>query len=221
MEAVQTLRVKAKEAGNLKTTSQITVVQQTPSTIVIQPANPQVIYVPEYNPAVVFGTPYVVPGYTAGESSCGQRAFIRCGHCGRRAAWPAVVVIRGDGTRGRLTGTEGMSDTPAIRTMAALLGMALTAPTAITVMELMAAPPITGPTDCAGAYHGYSANGVYHSGGTFTKTLRAEHQLIPATARTEPCIPAAAVTTMPPGRPTTTALAVLPPAARLITARQK
>ena len=28
MEAVQTLRVKAKEAGNLKTTSQITVVQQ-------------------------------------------------------------------------------------------------------------------------------------------------------------------------------------------------
>jgi hypothetical protein len=36
MEAVQTLRAKTKAAGNLKTTSRITVVQQSPSTIVIQ-----------------------------------------------------------------------------------------------------------------------------------------------------------------------------------------
>ena len=68
MDAVQnSLRAKAKAAGNLKTTSQITVVQQSPSTIVIQPSNPQVIYVPEYNPTVIYGNPYVVPGYTAGE----------------------------------------------------------------------------------------------------------------------------------------------------------
>ena len=47
MEAVQTLRAKAKTAGSLKSGSQITVVKQTPQTIVIQPANPQVVYVPE------------------------------------------------------------------------------------------------------------------------------------------------------------------------------
>ncbi len=67
MEAIQALRAKAKAAGNLKSTPQMTVVQQGPQTILIQPANPQVVYVPEYNPAVIYGTPYVVPGYTGGE----------------------------------------------------------------------------------------------------------------------------------------------------------
>jgi hypothetical protein len=65
MAAVQTLRAQAKAAGNLKSGSQITVVQQSPQTIVIQPTNPQVVYVPQYNPAVVYGTPYVVPAYVA------------------------------------------------------------------------------------------------------------------------------------------------------------
>ena len=65
MAAVQTLRAQAKAAGNLKSGSQITVVQQTPQTIVIQPTNPQVVYVPVYNPAVIYGTPYVVPAYVA------------------------------------------------------------------------------------------------------------------------------------------------------------
>ena len=64
MTAVQTLRAQAKTAGNLKTTSQVTVVQQSPQVIVIQPTNPQVVYVPVYNPAVVYGYPYVVPAYT-------------------------------------------------------------------------------------------------------------------------------------------------------------
>src|SRR5262245_20806376 len=67
MTAVQTLRVKAKEAGNLKSTPQVTVVQESPSTIVIQPANPQVVYVPMFNPTVIYGTPYVIPGYTPGQ----------------------------------------------------------------------------------------------------------------------------------------------------------
>jgi hypothetical protein len=66
MSAVQALRAKAKAAGNLKSGTQITVVQQTPQVIVIQPANPQVVYVPQYNPAVVYGTPYVTPGYSTG-----------------------------------------------------------------------------------------------------------------------------------------------------------
>ena len=68
MAAIQTLRAKAKAAGNLKSTPQMTVVQQTPQTIVIEPANPQVVYVPEYNPTVIYGTPYYTPGYTAGDA---------------------------------------------------------------------------------------------------------------------------------------------------------
>ncbi len=67
MAAVQTLRAQAKAAGNLKSGSQITVVQQSPQTIVIQPTNPQVVYVPEYNPTVVYGTPYTTPGYSTGD----------------------------------------------------------------------------------------------------------------------------------------------------------
>jgi Protein of unknown function (DUF3300) len=66
MKAVQTLRAQAKEKGNLKTTSEITVAQPAPQTIVIQPANPQIVYVPMYNPAVIYGYPYVTPGYSAG-----------------------------------------------------------------------------------------------------------------------------------------------------------
>src|SRR5260370_7732725 len=64
MTAVQVLRAKAQAAGNLKSGSQITVVQQSPDVIVIQPTNPQVVYVPTYNPTVVYGTPYVTPGYS-------------------------------------------------------------------------------------------------------------------------------------------------------------
>jgi len=67
MTAVQTLRAKAKAAGNLKSGPQITVVQQSPQTIVIQPTNPQIVYVPEYNPTVVYGTTYVTPGYSTGD----------------------------------------------------------------------------------------------------------------------------------------------------------
>jgi hypothetical protein len=64
MSAVQVLRAKAQAAGNLKSGSQITVVQQAPQVIVIQPTNPQIVYVPTYNPTVVYGTPYVTPGYS-------------------------------------------------------------------------------------------------------------------------------------------------------------
>jgi len=76
MAAIQALRAKAYAAGNLKSGSQITVVQQSPQVIVIQPADPQVIYVPQYNPAVVYGTPYVTPGYsTAAVVTTGLLAF--------------------------------------------------------------------------------------------------------------------------------------------------
>jgi Protein of unknown function (DUF3300) len=63
MAAIQVLRAKAYAAGNLKSSTQLSVVQQSPQVIVIQPVNPQVVYVPVYNPAVVYGYPYVVPAY--------------------------------------------------------------------------------------------------------------------------------------------------------------
>jgi hypothetical protein len=72
MTAVQALRAQAKAKGNLKSTSQITVVEQSPQTIVIQSANPQVVYVPQYNPAVIYGYPYVVPSYVAPAYSTGD-----------------------------------------------------------------------------------------------------------------------------------------------------
>jgi hypothetical protein len=63
MAAIQFLRAKAQAAGNLKSGSQIVVVQESPQTIVIQSASPQVVYVPVYNPAIVYGYPYVYPSY--------------------------------------------------------------------------------------------------------------------------------------------------------------
>lgn len=63
MAAVQRMRAKAQAAGNLKSSAEIKVVQESPQTIVIQPANPQIVYVPVYNPAVIYGVPYVYPGY--------------------------------------------------------------------------------------------------------------------------------------------------------------
>jgi Protein of unknown function (DUF3300) len=76
MTAIQTLRAKAKAAGNLKSSSQITVVQQSPEVIVIQSPSPQVVYVPQYNPTVVYGYPYVTPGYsTAALVTTGVLAF--------------------------------------------------------------------------------------------------------------------------------------------------
>ena len=65
MSAIQVLRAKAKAAGNLKSSSQIVVVQQSPQVIVIQSQSPQVVYVPVYNPALVYGYAYVTPGYSS------------------------------------------------------------------------------------------------------------------------------------------------------------
>jgi len=67
MAAVQRMRAKAYQAGNLKTTKEIKVVQESPDVIVIQSANPQVVYVPTYNPTVVYGAPVVVPGYSSAD----------------------------------------------------------------------------------------------------------------------------------------------------------
>src|SRR5882672_3451431 len=63
LDAVQTMRKRAQQAGNLKTTPQEKVVTQG-QTIVIQPASPDVVYVPTYDPWLVYGPPVVAyPGW--------------------------------------------------------------------------------------------------------------------------------------------------------------
>src|SRR3954451_2399521 len=56
MDAVQIMRQKAQESGNLRSTPQQTVEKQA-TAIVIQPANPEIVYVPAYNPWIVYGYP--------------------------------------------------------------------------------------------------------------------------------------------------------------------
>jgi Protein of unknown function (DUF3300) len=82
LAAVQTLRLRAEKAGNLKSTKQQKVTKSTKSGsatkyIVIEPASPKVVYVPAYNPTIVYGTwpypaypPYYYypPGYVAGSA---------------------------------------------------------------------------------------------------------------------------------------------------------
>jgi uncharacterized membrane protein YgcG len=63
MDAVQVMRQKAEQAGNLKSTPQQVVKTDGP-TIVVQPADPNVVYVPAYNPWLVYGYPVVAwPGW--------------------------------------------------------------------------------------------------------------------------------------------------------------
>jgi hypothetical protein len=63
MDAVQVMRRKAQEAGNLKSTPQQTVTEQD-SDIDIAPADPDVVYVPAYDPWLVYGYPVVAwPGW--------------------------------------------------------------------------------------------------------------------------------------------------------------
>jgi Protein of unknown function (DUF3300) len=60
MDAVQRMRKKAMDAGNLKSSDQQKVETQTVETktvIVIQPASTQVVYVPVYSPVLVYGPP--------------------------------------------------------------------------------------------------------------------------------------------------------------------
>jgi hypothetical protein len=63
MDAVQRMRTKAQDNGNLKSTEQQKVetkVIENKSVIVVEQADPQVVYVPSYDPVVVYG-PAVYP----------------------------------------------------------------------------------------------------------------------------------------------------------------
>ena len=60
MDAVQRMRKKAQDRGNLKSNDQQTVetkVVESKSVIVVQQANPQVVYVPTYDPVIIYGPP--------------------------------------------------------------------------------------------------------------------------------------------------------------------
>ncbi len=67
MHTVQSLRAKAAEQGNLKTTEQQVVTTQTQGSqtiYVVESPKPEVVYVPTYNPSVVYGPwPYPAPPY--------------------------------------------------------------------------------------------------------------------------------------------------------------
>src|SRR5258706_11438790 len=63
MDAVQTMRRQAQQAGNLNSTPQQTVETQG-QTIVIEPAEPDVVYVPQYDPWLAYGYPIAAfPGW--------------------------------------------------------------------------------------------------------------------------------------------------------------
>jgi uncharacterized membrane protein YgcG len=69
LDAVQVMRQRAQQAGNLKSTPQESVTTEGDA-IAIEPTNQQVVYVPEYDPWVVYGDPLAyypdwigVPGF--------------------------------------------------------------------------------------------------------------------------------------------------------------
>jgi Protein of unknown function (DUF3300) len=166
MEAVQTLRAKAKAAGNLKSSQQITVVQQAPSTIVIEPANPQVIYVPQYNPTVIYGTTYVVPGYTAGEVAAASVisfgtgiaiGAMMAGGCCHTWGWSTWNVNWHGG--GVYYGGHPYYGNAAWHGGYGAYGYH--------GYGGYGSAAYHGPAGSAAGYRGYSANGNYHTGGAY------------------------------------------------------
>jgi len=103
MDAVQRMRAKAKDSGNLKSSDQQKVetkVIESKSVVVIEPAKPDVIYVPSYNPTVVYGAPaypyppiaYPPPGYYAAGMAISFGVGMAMGAawggcCGWNAGW--------------------------------------------------------------------------------------------------------------------------------------
>ncbi len=56
MDAVQNMRRKAFDSGNLKSSKEITVTEKEDKIIIIESAQPEVIYVPTYYPTAVYGS---------------------------------------------------------------------------------------------------------------------------------------------------------------------
>ncbi|MYM28139.1 DUF3300 domain-containing protein [Duganella sp. CY15W] len=107
MNAIQAMRLRAQQAGNLKNSPQLrvsTTVRQAPppdyapsaaeplayagpavippppQTIVIEPAEPDVVYVPQYNPTVVYGEPVAVyPGWVRQQPAYSSENLVTTG----------------------------------------------------------------------------------------------------------------------------------------------
>jgi hypothetical protein len=68
LEAVQTMRQRAREAGNLQSTPQ-EAVNYDRGNIEVSPVNPQTVYVPGYDPWAVYGQPVSpYPGFSADDA---------------------------------------------------------------------------------------------------------------------------------------------------------
>src|SRR6516164_5400605 len=64
MDAVQRMRMKAKDLGKLQATEQQNVgtqVVDNKTVVVIEPSSPEVVYVPTYDPVAVWGAPLYYP----------------------------------------------------------------------------------------------------------------------------------------------------------------
>jgi hypothetical protein len=109
MDAVQRMRKKAHDLGNLKTTEQAKVVVQSPQIIEIQPANPQIVYVPVYSPQVVYVQQAPPPGPSTSAVVAGLVGF---------AAGVAITAAFSDGWWGNRGGFVWSSHTVVVHNSA-------------------------------------------------------------------------------------------------------
>jgi Protein of unknown function (DUF3300) len=171
MKAIQTLRTEAKQKGTLKTTSQITVVQESPQTIVIKPTNPQVVYVPEYNPTIIYGTPYVIPGYVYAPPS---GAVVAAGVIGFGAGIAVGAMMAGGCCSwGFSSWNCGWHGTAVVYHGGAYYGNAAWHGGSYGGYGTHVSGPYGGASAYHGAYgsaasyHGWGANGTYHTGSAY------------------------------------------------------
>ncbi|MGI9568209.1 MAG: DUF3300 domain-containing protein [Desulfobulbia bacterium] len=107
MDAVQQLRLKADNTGNLKSTKEQKVEKETvkaesgkqETVIIIEPADPEVIYVPSYNPTIVYGT-WAYPAYP-------PYYWYPPGYVASRALWFGAGVAAGYALWGRADWRRG------------------------------------------------------------------------------------------------------------------
>jgi len=101
LDAVQVMRQRAQQAGNLKTTPQEDVTSEG-QTIAIAPADPDVVYVPEYDPWDVYGDPLAFyPGWSEVRTCSSGLEFSSASE----SASEFSAALVGVGTIGELTGT--------------------------------------------------------------------------------------------------------------------
>ncbi len=138
MDAVQRMRKKAQDAGNLKSSEQQKVEVKTVESkqvIVVEQASPEVVYVPSYNPTVVYGAPvyayppiaYPPPGYYAAGMAISFGVGVAMG-----AMWSGGWGYN-SGWGGTTTTSPSITTTTSSTTA---IGRTSTTPTAATVQRI-------------------------------------------------------------------------------------